>query len=236
MVFNIILTLMALFEYKVIYSSRRSVSINISPDKGVVVRAPYGMSRARIDNFVIAKSDWVSSHLSKHEGYIMLNHGKSYSEGEKHYYMGKQYTLRILPSKRVSVVLSGEAIEIGVPDSADKKRLKAVLNRWYSSQAKEYLATRVKSIISETVSHGFRPEKIIVRSTKSRWGSCSSKGTISLSSELIKLDEKFHDYIILHELCHLKHHNHGAGFYKLLAELKPDYKELRKELRKYITK
>jgi predicted metal-dependent hydrolase len=227
---------MALFEYKVIYSSRRSISINISPNKGVVVRAPYGMSRARIENFITAKSGWVSSHLAKHEGYIMINHGKSYCEGEKHYYMGKQYALRILPSKRVSVVLSGEVIEIGVPDPGNKKKLKAVLDSWYSSQAKEYLSMRLKYILSETGSHGFRPEKIIVRSTKSRWGSCSSGGTISLSSELIKLDEKFHDYIILHELCHLKHNNHGAGFYKLLAELKPDYKELRKELRKYITK
>ncbi|HPF02398.1 MAG TPA: M48 family metallopeptidase, partial [Bacteroidales bacterium] len=68
-----------------------------------------------------------------------------------------------------------------------------------------------------------------------RWGSCTSRGKITISSELIKLDPAYTDYVIIHELCHLKHHNHGKDFYRLLEELVPDYKALRKELKTHLT-
>lgn len=69
---------------------------------------------------------------------------------------------------------------------------------------------------------------------KGRWGSCNSKGRITLSTELIKIDGKYTEYVILHELCHLKHHDHSSAYYKLLAEVYPDWKTVRKELRKYV--
>lgn len=69
---------------------------------------------------------------------------------------------------------------------------------------------------------------------KSRWGSCSSKGKITLNTELIKLADKYIEYVMIHELCHLKHHNHGPGFYALMTELCPDWKRLRNELKSYI--
>ncbi len=69
---------------------------------------------------------------------------------------------------------------------------------------------------------------------KSRWGSCSNRGVIVLNTELIRLPDKFVRYVILHELCHLKEHNHGAGFYRLLSGLAPDWKAVRKELRTYM--
>jgi predicted metal-dependent hydrolase len=69
---------------------------------------------------------------------------------------------------------------------------------------------------------------------RSRWGSCSKQGKITLSTELIKLPDIFLEYVIIHELCHLKHHNHGKEYYKLLSELFPDWKIVRKGLRDYI--
>jgi predicted metal-dependent hydrolase len=68
---------------------------------------------------------------------------------------------------------------------------------------------------------------------KRRWGSCSNKGIITLSTELIKLPDLYLEYVIIHELCHLKHHNHGSGYYKLLSELFPDWKAARKDMRTY---
>ena len=67
-----------------------------------------------------------------------------------------------------------------------------------------------------------------------RWGSCSRKGLITLSTELIKLPDIYIEYVIIHELCHLKHHNHGKEYYNLLSELFPDWKKVRKDLREYI--
>ena len=77
----------------------------------------------------------------------------------------------------------------------------------------------------------FKPTGLIIRSMKSRWGSCSRKGIITLSTELIKLPDIYIEYVIIHELCHLKHHNHGKEYYNLLSELFPDWKKVRKDLR-----
>jgi predicted metal-dependent hydrolase len=80
----------------------------------------------------------------------------------------------------------------------------------------------------------FKPTGLVIRTMKRRWGSCSTRGKITLSTELIKLPDLYIEYVIVHELCHLRHHNHGAGYYKLLSELFPEWRFVRKELRKYI--
>ena len=80
----------------------------------------------------------------------------------------------------------------------------------------------------------FKPTGLVIRTMKSRWGSCSRKGIITLSTELIKLPDIYIEYVIIHELCHLKHHNHGKEYYILLSELFPDWKKVRKDLREYI--
>jgi predicted metal-dependent hydrolase len=80
----------------------------------------------------------------------------------------------------------------------------------------------------------FKPASLIIRTMKRRWGSCSGKGVITLSTELVKLDDLYIEYVITHELCHLKHHNHGSQFYSLLSDVFPEWKAVRKELKKYI--
>jgi len=82
--------------------------------------------------------------------------------------------------------------------------------------------------------YGFSPSEIVTKRLKSRWGSCSTRGRITINSELIKLEMRFLEYVIIHELCHLKYHNHGKDFYRLLEQIVPDYKIVRQELRKYI--
>ncbi len=100
----------------------------------------------------------------------------------------------------------------------------------------QMLLQRVKEIILKYQAYDFRPVNVVVRPLKSRWGSCTSKGRITINSWLVYLDEKFLKYVVVHELCHLKHHNHGKEFYKLLGELIPEYKSIRRGLGKYLIK
>ena len=93
---------------------------------------------------------------------------------------------------------------------------------------------RVNEIILKYQAYNFRPANVVVRHLKTRWGSCTSKGKITINSSLINLDERIIEYVVVHELCHLRHHNHGKEFYKLLGELMPDYKAIRRGLGKYI--
>lgn len=222
--------------YRVIFSGRRSISLIVSPDKGVIIRAPYGTSLKSIKRFVQEKSAWIKKHLEKHSELTRVNQGKKYTDGELHLYMGKEHQLKIIESVQLFVKISDGIIEIGTNNISDKLKIRALLDLFYVRQAKAYLAGRFEEIAGRLRNHGFFPAGFCVKTLKSRWGSCSFHGRITISSELIKLDPVFADYVIIHELCHLKHHNHGKDFYRLLGELVPDYKSIRKELRKYLTK
>jgi hypothetical protein len=225
-----------ILRYRVIFSGRRSISLIVSPDKGVTVRAPYKTSLRSIEKFVREKEDWIRKHLEKHSELIRINHGKEFTEGEAHLYLGKEYYLKILESPEPYVKQYDSFIEVGLNETCNTKKIRSILGIWYRRQSRECFARRFEDIINNNLNYGFLPSGFVVKPLRSRWGSCTSRGRITISSELIKLDPVFADYVIIHELCHLKHHNHGKEFYRLLEELVPDYKDIRKELKKYLTR
>jgi hypothetical protein len=222
-------------KYQIVFSRRRTISLIVSPEKGVIVRAPYRTSLKTIEKFVNEKSGWIKKNLERHSELIRINHGKLYIDGETHLFMGKEYFLRITESVKPFVNQYDNYIEIGVDKINDSAKIKMLSERWYRLNAREHFVNKLNEILIRYKDFNFSPSKLAVKSLKSRWGSCTSKGRITISSELIKLDEKFTEYVIIHELCHLKYHNHGKDFYRLLGELVPDYKEIRKEMRKYLT-
>lgn len=223
-------------KYNIVFSGRRSISIIISPEKGVTVRAPYRTSLKTIERFVQEKSVWIRKHLENHSDLTRINQGKKYFEGEIHLFRGTEYRLIITRSAKQFVRQYDNKINIGLNRTDDRVIIKTLLVKWYRQQASEIFNQKVEEICNIYKDYNFNPSEIVVKSLKSRWGSCSSKGKITLNAELIKLDERFADYVIIHELCHLKYHNHGKDYYRLLEELVPDYKSIRKELRKFITK
>ncbi len=221
-------------RYKIIFSARRSISLIVSPDKGVTVRAPYRTSLRSIERFVREKEPWIRKHLEKYSSLSRINHGKQYSDGEAHYYKGKSYNLRVIESSSPYIKENDEIIEIGVNDTGNAAEIRKILERWYRKKAQEFIDRRFEDIVNSKLPYRFLPSGFVVRPLKSRWGSCTAKGRITINSELIKLDPVFTDYVIIHELCHLRHHNHGKEFYRLLEEIVPDYKMIRKDLRKYL--
>ena len=90
-------------------------------------------------------------------------------------------------------------------------------------------------IVTKHQAINFSPSALRVRKLKRKWGSCTSKGVITLNSDLIKLEDSLQEYVIIHELCHLYHPNHGKEFYNLLGSLLPGWKELRIRLRQYLS-
>jgi predicted metal-dependent hydrolase len=221
-------------EYKIVYSRRRSVSISVSPHNGVVVRAPYGFPKEKIKHFVESKSAWISKHIDRYSDSVRINAQKQFSDGELYYFKGREYPLRLIPSHKSFIRESENRVEVGLADTSDKKKIKALLEKWYLLEAKAEFSGLLEIILQKYQAYRFEPSSLAVRASKSRWGSCSAKGRITINSELIKLDSRFYEYIIIHELCHLKHHDHGKGFYALLEEILPDYKEVRKDLKRFI--
>ena len=215
-------------SYRIIYSHRRSIGILVSPDQGVIVRAPYRTPVHDIEKFVTSKSSWIKKHLESYSGMVRLNHAALHN-GKIILYRGREYILKIEGSSRNSVRRDEEEIVVSSIDPGKAALTSVILENWYKKMAAEHITGIMNDILSKYSGLGFRPSGISLRSMKRRWGSCSNRGKITINTELIKLDDRYTEYVILHELCHLRHHNHGQAFYNLLSEVCPGWKEIRKE-------
>lgn len=220
-------------NYKIIFSNRRSISIILHPVKGITVRAPYRTSLKTIEKFVFQKAGWIQKTLDKYKSAKNLNEDKRFANGEKTILMGREYELKVTPYVQDHITLNDNIIEIGISNENDPHLIRSKLNRWYMNKAREIIPGRIIEIINKYDEYAFVPTAIRIRKMKSRWGSCNSKGRVTINSELVKVNAALIDYVIIHELCHLKFHNHGSEFYRMLQSLVPDYKALRKELRAY---
>jgi len=223
------------FQYKVIFSHRRTISIIVSPDKGVVVKAPYRTPAGIIRKFVNEKSGWITKTLKGFNSLERIDSCEGYSDSDTLMLFGRPHKLKLISSDSYSVrLVDGNTIEAAFNRDDNPLIIKAMLESWFKYIAQNKLTFKFREILTRYRKYGFSPSGFIVRKMKKRWGSCSSKGKIAISYDLIRLDEKFSEYVIIHELCHLKHHNHGPGFYTLLAEIYPAWKYRRNELKKFI--
>ena len=221
-------------EFQVIYSRRRSLGISVLPDSKVIVRVPYLTSIKTINRIVTEKYDWILKHRDNYKEKAHGRVNRLYANGELHFYRGKESVLKIEKSKRKSVRFYDGTIEVALNKIDDPKAIKFLLYNGYKNEALILFPEMLKMVLKNHDNQMFKPTGLVIRTMKRRWGSCSYKGVITLSTELIKLSDQFIEYVIIHELCHLRYHNHGVQFYKLLSELYPNWKSVRKDLRKYI--
>ncbi len=221
-------------EFKIIYSKRRTIGISVLPDSSVFVRVPYLTSLKTVTRIVNEKYGWVLKHRDNYRRQNKSLLSRTYTNGETHLFRGNEYSLRIEKSGRSYCRFYDNIIELGTDNIDNKDNIKKLLYKGYKNEALTLFPVLVSKVLSENENQMFKPTGLVIRKMKRRWGSCSNKGVITLSTELIKLSDLFIEYVIIHELCHLKHHNHGPNFYKLLSEVSPEWKKARKELRKYI--
>jgi predicted metal-dependent hydrolase len=223
------------FQYKIIFSHRRTITINIRPDLGVVVKAPYRTPVGSIRKFVTDKSDWILKSLNKFNSLVRLDNRKGYLNGDSILLFGREHKLKLIQTDKYSVILrDNDIIEAGFFKDNNPLIIRALLEDWFKFVARRKLTIQFREILAKYKDYGFLPAGFVVRTMKTRWGSCSSKGKIAISYDLIRLDEIYGEYVIVHELCHLKHHNHSANYYNLLSEVYPDWKKVRENLKNYI--
>ena len=221
-------------EFKVVYSRRSTIGISVLPDSSVIVRVPYLTSLKTINRIVKEKYFWVIKHRDNYRELDNSSRNKSYTSGETYLFRGKESLLKIEKSAKPYVIFFDSTIELGTEKTDDPETVRRLLYKGYKNEAITHFPILMRKVLSEHENEKFKPEGLIIRTMKRRWGSCSNKGIVTLSTELIKLSDQYIEYVITHELCHLKHHNHGPNFYKLLTEIYPEWKTVRRELRKYI--
>ena len=220
--------------YTIIRSSRRTMSITIRrSDCSVSVRVPYGTADSTVHRFVEDKLEWITLHrrniLSDNTSRIT----RRYEEGARHLYLGRPYTLRMIVSAAEGVELLGEDMRVSVksPDRCQK-----VMYAWYAHRAESEILEIARPLIHLFAEReGRRPSAIKFVRVKSYWGQCSGTGVIKFNVELMRAPKECIEYIVIHELCHLVHHNHSPRFHKLVAKYMPDWKERKALLEKTVS-
>ena len=212
------------YEFK--RSHRRSVSAKIRRNGVIEVKAPLLYRESDLLVFLNQHKRWVFNHYDRLQN--VDNQEKRYVSGEEHYYLGEKYTLQVVESNKNQVFIEGNLLIVNVksPELAESQIIK-----WYKNRAKVVFSELIVPIIEKFRKYDVAPAKISIRDMRSRWGSCSRKGNISLNLQLIKLNENCIRQVMVHEMCHLVYFNHQAGFYSLMEEMMPDWKKWKKELK-----
>ena len=127
-------------------------------------------------------------------------------------------------------MLANDRIEMLLPAPEDERRVALQLSRWYRAQAETVFNRFIDQHFPFFAERGHSRPALRIRTMKSRWGSLSSRGFINLNAELIKTGLACIEYVVVHELCHLEHMNHGPGFRRLLSQRLPDWERRKREL------
>lgn len=208
---------------KLIRAKRRSIALIVERDGSLTVRAPKRAAMRDIHAFIAEKADWILRSREKMKA-VVPSPKKQYTDGEKFLYLGDEYELSIVPPQRPALKFDGGFI---LGSSAQARGENAFI-RWYKERAAQMLTERVRHY---SALHGFEPKQVKINSAKTRWGSCTSTGTINFTWRLVMAPPDVIDYVVLHELAHLRVKNHSPRFWKLVESLCPDFKRHRKWLR-----
>lgn len=218
------------FVVTVVTEKRKHLSITVHPDLRIIVKAPVGIKLEEIEKRLVKRVPWIARQIEYFERFHPLPPPHRYVSGETHVYLGRQYRLRIQHGVKPRVRLIGRFFEMELPDPKDSSKAEKVLQGWYTAHAKTLLPRRLTRFLPVFEGLGATLTEVRYRRMKRRWGSCSTKGTILLNTELIKAPIHCVDYVIVHELCHLLHPRHDKNFHRLLGRILPDWKERKERL------
>jgi hypothetical protein len=222
-------------EYNLTYSERKTLGITVHPDLSVTVNAPEDADFPVIEQRIRKRASWIMRQKRELERYLPHLPPHQYVSGETHLYLGRQYRLKV-----VEVSASGSDVKmkrgrlyVYIPDKEDKKKIQSQLELWYRLQADRVFNERLEAM-QQRFQHIDMPlPELRIKVLRSRWGSCTNEGLITLNLKLMQVPKLYIDYVIVHELCHLVEHNHSKRFYILLDRMMPDWRQRRQELNEF---
>ncbi len=220
-----------MFEYELCLSNKRkSLAIVIKKNLSIKVFAPKRCDKNVIHKFVSEKQNWVEKTIEKLKNKIELKEiNTEYSDNSIFLILGQKYYLSIIDnSKKNYTEIIDNKIIIYRKNNSD---IEKIIKKYFLKIASEKFSERLDICYKIFINHiKCDYPTLKIKFMKSRWGSMSSKGIISLNAKLIYYKTDIIDYVIMHELCHIKHQNHGRKFYKLFETIVPNWKDYKKEL------
>lgn len=211
------------------FVQRKSLTIKVHPDASVQVLAPIDANKQKVLQKVKSKAPWILKQIEQFNTYKPGTPIRRFINGETHLYLGRQYRLKIVADS-INVVKANRGQLFIHTTNTNKEIVEKQLQQWYKERATIVFAEMMQEVLPKFKKYKIQQPVLSIRIMSKRWGSCTPSGKIILNTELIKAPKGSIEYVIIHELAHLVHHNHTKPFYDLQNRLLPDWKKWKDRL------
>jgi predicted metal-dependent hydrolase len=217
------------YEYELIREERKTLSLTVMPDMSIFVKCPFHADDQRIEKFLKKKWFWLQKQLNFFKKFQRKVYKKEYISGESFLYLGRQYQLVVKRAKEDKVALQNGKLVFFTTSPVDNGlHTRIYLNAWYNRRAREIFKDRYDEVFKKfDYDNKLRLE---IRKMQKRWGSCIRGKSIVLNPLLVHASKDCIDYVITHELCHVKYKNHDKRFYKLMNSKYPKWEKIKEKL------
>lgn len=216
--------------FRYCHTRRRTLGMTVRPDKSVIVRVPLRTSLGDIRDFVSRRAAWIVKVWREFDNTPPAS-PQSYDSDSIFWFRGRGYGLTLERGAAESVALRDDSLVVAAPSELDASRIRRLIDTWYRDQALRTFRERKIECHRRMAAEGLSLPPMVIRPMKSRWGSYSYRtGRMTLNLYLIKAPVACLDYVIIHELCHMKVRHHGPRFWRFVERYVPDHAELRKQL------
>ena len=219
--------------FDVIRTDRATLGIHVYPSGDVEVRAPLDTAAKEVRACVHRRARWIVRHQQRFNEIVRAQPVKEYASGETHRYLGRQYRLRVQgvgEAESEGVRLVGRYFEVRTAQPVTPERTRELLDLWYRAKARFRLRERFATGCATMERYGVAAPPLQIRAMERRWGSCTPSGKVLLNPRLVLAPTACIDYVVVHELCHLRHPHHGRAFYGLLSRVMPDWRDRKARL------
>lgn len=215
----------------------RKMTMALRPGKPIKIRTGRWATNRDVIAFLEEKKSWIAKHMTEFERVARENPKPKLVVGEEYPYIGEKRKLEITltPLKRGFVSVTDQALRLHYPQDKWREGSEQESHEEFSDLVKQFYKREAIKMMSERVEYwaqemNLHPRQVRFRNQRTRWGSCSTRKTISLNWRLIAAPLEIIDYVIIHELAHLEHHNHSKNFWSLVEKFCPDYRASEKWL------
>jgi predicted metal-dependent hydrolase len=221
-------------EFSIVFKKRKTIGLSISKEDGLKISAPKWVSKKQIKEIVEQKAEWILKKLSE---FSEQSGGKTLENGAELFFLGYSCWLEVnedVALKKIKIFKLDDKIIVNLPKTLASTDIKELLRNslilWFKKQAELIFRQRIARLSEEMK---VNPSKLTIRQQKTRWGSCSSKGNININWRLVMMPITVIDYVLVHELAHLKFLNHSKDFWQQVEAFLPDFKVRKQLLKEY---
>jgi predicted metal-dependent hydrolase len=205
------------------YSPRKTLAIEVHPDSSIIVKAPTDATLESIESKVIHRAAWIARQQRQFAKYAPALPAPECVSGEGYRYLGRQYRLKLVESDIGRIRLWQGRLEVSTPTPFDRASVERSIANWFRDRALNIFSERYQYCTQLVSAYDIEGNEFELRTMSKRWGSCTPSGKIFLNPLLVSAPKDCIDYVIIHELCHLRFPNHSPSFYRLLASILPDW-------------